>query len=302
MIRDAGHLSVALPSGLPGGYYLVRSELLALQQADKTPSDPQFYVGCAQICLDADRSATPAAGDTVDIPGYVSMADAGLTYDIWTVPLKLPYPLPGPAVFAPIANSDASEMGSHNQTIGLRSDDCVLENANWCGIELSPYSTEAGCWNASTNCWNQCSDCYASAPPTGSVNCPIWEAKCTAIQQACNAGDLGGPPNYMKQLTPPKDTIPLPAPMAVQTGGGSYLQVTTASATRPTVTNAGSSTSSSTAFTATPTLLSVDGSCGPGKTCQRSIFGNCCSSHGWCGSSADYCGAGCESAFGTCSS
>lgn len=49
--------------------------------------------------------------------------------------------------------------------------------------------------------------------------------------------------------------------------------------------------------------ISVDGSCGKGKTCQGSVFGNCCSGHGYCGSTADYCSAtgGCQSAFGSCS-
>ena len=47
LIPNDGHLSATVPSDLAPGYYLVRAELLALHQADKTPPDPQFYVGCA---------------------------------------------------------------------------------------------------------------------------------------------------------------------------------------------------------------------------------------------------------------
>ena len=51
LITNNGLLSVTVPSDLTGGYYIVRSELLALHQADKMPPNPQFYVGCAQIFL-----------------------------------------------------------------------------------------------------------------------------------------------------------------------------------------------------------------------------------------------------------
>ncbi|KAK8022208.1 peptidoglycan-N-acetylglucosamine deacetylase [Apiospora rasikravindrae] len=61
-------------------------------------------------------------------------------------------------------------------------------------------------------------------------------------------------------------------------------------------------TTTSTSPTATPTLIvSPDGACGTGVTCQGSSYGNCCSQNGWCGASIDYCGGGCQSQFGTCS-
>lgn len=40
MINDGGLLTVTLPPGLEGGYYLVRPELLALHNANK--GDPQY--------------------------------------------------------------------------------------------------------------------------------------------------------------------------------------------------------------------------------------------------------------------
>lgn len=299
LMPNNGRLSVQLPDGLEGGYYLVRPELLALQQADETPSDPQFYIGCAQIFLQSSGTGTPQ--DTVEIPGHVAEGQPSLVFDIWTVPMALPYPLPGPAIYAPTGDG-TTPLTTLQQTEGLKPADCVLENANWCGIELSPYNTADGCWNASTNCWGQCSECYNTSPPTGSVNCPIWEAKCTQIQQNCGAGDFSGPPDAMKALTPSFVTLSLPAPDAAQTGDGSYL---------PTSAVGSSLGSSATAYTtmpapqqsttpAQPLQMSVEGACGEGTTCQGSTFGDCCSSHGYCGSSAEYCGVGCQSAFGTC--
>ncbi|KAI1283460.1 glycosyl hydrolase family 61-domain-containing protein [Xylaria sp. FL0933] len=47
--------------------------------------------------------------------------------------------------------------------------------------------------------------------------------------------------------------------------------------------------------------ISPNGQCGAsGFTCLGSVYGNCCSSKGWCGSSLDYCSTGCQSQFGAC--
>ncbi|KAI1815877.1 carbohydrate esterase family 4 protein [Poronia punctata] len=48
-------------------------------------------------------------------------------------------------------------------------------------------------------------------------------------------------------------------------------------------------------------VVSTDGNCGNGVTCQGSRFGNCCSGNGYCGASVDYCGTNCNPNFGTCS-
>ncbi|KAI6327834.1 hypothetical protein MCOR34_000336 [Pyricularia oryzae] len=49
---------------------------------------------------------------------------------------------------------------------------------------------------------------------------------------------------------------------------------------------------------------SPDGTCGgnTGSTCAGSVFGNCCSSSGWCGNGDAYCGQGCQAGFGNCGS
>jgi chitinase len=51
--------------------------------------------------------------------------------------------------------------------------------------------------------------------------------------------------------------------------------------------------------------VSTDGLCGQasdpsGTTCEGSVFGDCCSEHGFCGATNVYCGTGCQAAFGTC--
>ncbi|GAB7346819.1 hypothetical protein MBLNU459_g1915t1 [Dothideomycetes sp. NU459] len=326
LITNNGHLSVAIPQGLQGGYYLVRPELLALHQADKIPSDPQFYPGCAQVYLESSGTSLPE--NTVEIPGYVEAGQPPVSFDIWTVPMALPYPMPGPDPYTPSSRTASKSVAQNTlaQTEGLWPAHCVLYNANWCGVELNEYNTDTGCWNASKACWAQCTTCYNEAPPTGSLNCPIWEAKCTAIDNACNALIYNGPPNYMKQLTPAVQSVSLPGIVAAQTGDGSYdlasassvdstttttsytlaiSPVSTASAsTSPALSSylatASASEVPATSANAADLSISTDGACGTGVTCQGSTFGNCCSSHGWCGQSSDYCDAGCNSQFGSC--
>ena len=302
LIDNDGHLSVSIPNGLAAGYYLVRPELLALQQADKTPADPQFYVGCAQIFLSSTGTSTPK--DTVEIPGYISFANnnAALTFSLYDQPMKLPYPMFGPPVYTASSSSKRSiSRRAMQQTQGLEPANCVLQNVNWCGIEIDSYSDETGCWDASTQCWDQATTCYNSSGPTGSKNCPTWETKCKGIQAACNAGNFNGPPDAGKVLTPPLETPDnLPAPSAYGGEDTTSVSSTSSSSSSSSVPVASPISSSSSSSSSTTSGTSTD-TCGSngGLTC---VQGSCCSSHGYCGTSDDYCGTGCQGGFGTCSS
>jgi hypothetical protein len=319
-LRDnQGHLSVSVPEGLQGGYYLVRPELLALHQADK--GDPQFYVGCAQVWLNSTGNQYPQS--TVSIPGYVDYNQPSTDFNIWNVPMALPYPIPGPAIYTPSSPSAAGNQKinaqqTQSQSEGLAPNDCIITNGNWDGIELAKYSDQDGCWNASTACWAQAKTCYATAPPTGNTGCKTWEAKCQNINNQCSAGNYNGPPDYMKNLNSLVKQISLPAPVSAQEGDGSYLPATAVKNKNNVATTLVTSAqvmvpqttvislplpSSSTSSANTNSLtISTEGSCGNGVTCQGSSFGICCSGHGYCGSTDEYCGTGCNSAFGTCGS
>ncbi|KAF4634120.1 hypothetical protein G7Y89_g3989 [Cudoniella acicularis] len=198
LMQNNSMLSAQIPDGLAGGYYLVRPELLSLHQSDKSPPNPQFYVGCAQIFLNSTSTSVPQ--ETVEIPGYVNISDPSVLFNIYTP--KFPYFTPGPPVYEPEVSNSAVVATANTQAEGLLPQNAILTNANWWGIELDSYSTSDGCWNASINCWDQAATCYSQAPPTGSKNCKIWEQKCTGIQTACNDNDFNGPPNQGKVLTP----------------------------------------------------------------------------------------------------
>lgn len=156
IIDNNGHLTVTVPDDLEPGAYLVRPELLALHQANKTPADPQFYVGCAQIFLTSGGSAKPK--DTVSIPGYVDMSHPAMTYNIW-VALKLPFPAFGPPTYSSKSSKrDLSARGTLTQTEGLEPAHCLIPNSNWCGCELPGFSDEAGCYEVCSRRGNDGSD------------------------------------------------------------------------------------------------------------------------------------------------
>ncbi|CZS88649.1 uncharacterized protein RAG0_00323 [Rhynchosporium agropyri] len=191
-----GLMSFSIPEDLAGGYYLVRPELLSLQDADKTPPNPQFYAGCAQVFLSSNATMVPS--ETVSIPGYVGIGDASVLFDVYNP--VWPYKEPGPGIYRPGESALIEVEPVEKQTEGLLPGDAYLTNANWWGMEVSSYGDEGGCWNASRNCYSQVDTCYKTAPPTGSKNCKVWEGRCSSIQTACDKGVFTGPPGYILPL------------------------------------------------------------------------------------------------------
>jgi hypothetical protein len=144
LINNGGFLSVDIPQGLVGGYYLVRPELLALHEVEDD-NNPQYYVGCAQIFLQSTGSQVSVS--TVAIPGAVHLGDPANGYNIYTEPLVLPYPLPGPPVTTFKSGGTGGQM---QQTEGLLPPGCICESgSNFFGFEVPDYNDEASCYNVS---------------------------------------------------------------------------------------------------------------------------------------------------------
>jgi len=142
-INKYGHFTVTIPSDLAGGYYLVRPELLSLHEAHQY-NYPQFYVGCAQVFLESSGSSVPK--DTVSIPGYVDMSKPAMTYDIYTTPLKLPFPSFSPPTYTGSSKRRVEERDTQVQTIGAKPAECEFQNNNFCGHKLAAYHDQAGCF------------------------------------------------------------------------------------------------------------------------------------------------------------
>ncbi|KAK7538435.1 glycosyl hydrolase family 61-domain-containing protein [Phyllosticta citribraziliensis] len=200
-----GKLSVNLPDGLEGGYYLARPEILALHAA---PQDPQFYTGCAQIFLNSDGNKKPDS--TVSIPGYVNWGDSSVTFDVYSSPLALPYDTPGPPVAKLVSNANAAvSKNTLTQTEGEVPAGCILEMAGFCAYEVAAYDNMTACYAAAKDCWAQQGDCWnyaESLPTSGSPWCDLLTDKCRGIDNACDAGKYYGPPDSGKDLTPSAST------------------------------------------------------------------------------------------------
>jgi hypothetical protein len=83
--------SVAIPSQIPAGEYLLRIEQLGIHNPG---SPPQFYVSCAQLKVTGGGSGTPSP--VVKIPGHVKSTDSGYTANIYNNFKS--YVVPGPKV------------------------------------------------------------------------------------------------------------------------------------------------------------------------------------------------------------
>lgn len=216
IIDNNGRLSVNLPKGLQGGDYLARPEILALHAAADPKPDPQTYTGCAQIFLESTGNLGP--DKTVSIPGALTYEQKGTTWNIYDSN-NADYPIPGPSVAKLVAKSNQASISSSSQSNGLKPEGCIVENANWCGKEVSSYSDQKGCWSAVDDCWAQSKVCWDTAPPTGGAGCEIWTTKCNELNDQCNGGNFNGPPNKGKVLTPQPKSIDVGQIMATVGGG-----------------------------------------------------------------------------------
>lgn len=325
IIESGGLLSANIPKGLQSGDYLIRTEILALHQADKTPADPQFYVGCAQTHLTSSGSDIPQ--NTVSIPGYVSMEKnpATLKYHVWDDNnLVLPFPAIGPPIYTGSGSSITkpnSKVAATNTNTTAPTEakrQCIMENGNWCGTLLPPFTDASTCATSSTNCRTQSESCYkiAALAAVGHANCTAWEEYCTAVDGACKSRAFPGP--ALDALKPAKGLASITPPAVL---GGNASPPSVSGSSPPSGSGSGSTSGSASAYGSAstaattapttapsqiplpPTMQSEIGSldeCGARNSSATCGRGLCCSSHGFCGSDADYCATGCQMAFGRC--
>jgi len=167
------------------------------------------------------------------------LGDPADSYNMYTIPLILPYPLPGPNVATFTSGGTGAQT---KQTEGLKPADCICESgSNFCGVEVPDYTDSDSCYNSSANCFDQAKTCYDTAPATGNKGCVIWEDKCDGIQSQCATGG-SGPPNKGKDLSIVHTTIAIPAAFgptvigsstvsgAAETGGAAETAAATAAA------------------------------------------------------------------------
>lgn len=95
LINQDDSWSVTIPKGIKAGQYLLRLDLLALQDTGY----PQFHPSCIYMNIASSGSSVPSASDLVVLPRIY--ADAGETIygDVWDGPVTT-WPTAGSAVVA----------------------------------------------------------------------------------------------------------------------------------------------------------------------------------------------------------
>jgi hypothetical protein len=248
LIDNNGRLSVELPKGLEGGYYLARPEVVALHNA--TNGAAQFYTGCAQIFLESTGTLVPESTVAIPGPDYVSAGQSSVKFNIY-MGNNADYQVPGPAVANFTQNTNLASTAQTQQTEGLVPSSCIAQSANWCGKEVASYTDETGCWASGEDCWTQGKACWAEAPATGGSVCKLWNDKCQAMNDACKAKEFNGPPNKGKSLTPKRETIAIG--LVIKPVGGGNID---AGAPAPKSSAAAQKSSAPPAFTSAPALAS----------------------------------------------
>ncbi|KAK5102630.1 hypothetical protein LTS08_003430 [Lithohypha guttulata] len=113
MNANNGLVTTNVPTYLAAGSYLIRSEVLALQNV----GEPQFYVGCAQVQLSGSGSAAPS--NTATIPGYIDMSTSAMNVNIYESFTFTEY---GPSVYGSGGSSgNATSKSSSGSSSGVNS-------------------------------------------------------------------------------------------------------------------------------------------------------------------------------------
>lgn len=204
MSDGGGLVSVNLPPGLVGGYYLVRPELLALHNANQ--GDPQYYISCAQVYIQSSGDLVPAR--TEPIPGYCRSGDATNTFNVYNGAPYSSFVPPGMAPVSLVNDGKSNDNGPMPE--GGRPENCILDVGSWCGLEVPQYHDQDSCWSSHQNCWDQGKGCWDGVFGVMQEHCKIWSGKCEGLKRKCEGGRWNGPQDSGKDLTPPRATINAP--------------------------------------------------------------------------------------------
>lgn len=176
VVVDDNHDSISVPEALKEGRYVIRAELLALPTGagKAAPTNPEFYVSCAQVVLSSDGIYLADDSDTVGVSDHHVAADSPLNEsNISTGPGF--HTLPDLTV----VNTDSSNLNRRHTTVPTPSSDTVLQPLGnsvvvvpmtisldgHCGHTISGLSTTCftshfgDCCNSLNFCGSSVDDC-----------------------------------------------------------------------------------------------------------------------------------------------
>ncbi|EPT02242.1 hypothetical protein FOMPIDRAFT_50104 [Fomitopsis schrenkii] len=108
LIMEGDNYNVTIPAGLAPGAYLLRNELIGLQNA-MAPGGAEFFPSCTQLRILGNGTEVPAPNSTVSFPGAYNDTDPGILFDAYTNP-DTPYVIPGPPLAMFVNMTDATNI------------------------------------------------------------------------------------------------------------------------------------------------------------------------------------------------
>ncbi|KAG8992684.1 hypothetical protein FRB94_011382 [Tulasnella sp. JGI-2019a] len=140
------------PTGVPAGEYLMRSEIIALHNA-QSAGGAEFYPACSQITVagSSNSALAPPASDEAKFPGGYGASDPGILINVYNPGLV--YTFPGP----PLAFTTTSTSASN----GTDSNSGAMSSATATATAANATSTDDG-----SDCENDGSDDNSTATTT----------------------------------------------------------------------------------------------------------------------------------------
>ncbi|KAI9503876.1 glycoside hydrolase, partial [Coemansia spiralis] len=99
LIANKGKLEVTIPRDIAPGNYLLRTEVIALHEANRVygadeSAGAELFPNCAQLAVYGTGTVHPSG---VNIPGIYDKTQPGLHYDLWGD--STTYEIPGPTLY-----------------------------------------------------------------------------------------------------------------------------------------------------------------------------------------------------------
>ncbi|KAJ2657898.1 hypothetical protein IWW48_004296 [Coemansia sp. RSA 1200] len=117
--RQNGKLDIEIPADIKQGGYLVRTEVIALHEAERQYGDDkdagaQYYPNCAQVYIIGNGTAEPKG---VAIPGVYEKSQPGIHFNLWNGYKS--YPIPGPELYTAGSIALSSEIEESSKADSL---------------------------------------------------------------------------------------------------------------------------------------------------------------------------------------
>ncbi|KAJ2486607.1 hypothetical protein IWW37_005559 [Coemansia sp. RSA 2050] len=121
VIANKGVWDVKIPNNIATGEYLMRTEIIALQSADKpygadSESGAEYFPNCAHIKIVGETSGTLIEPKGHAIPGIYDKDDKGITFNIFNKFSS--YPMPGPPLYNDKSQSSGKPIVSPQEGNG----------------------------------------------------------------------------------------------------------------------------------------------------------------------------------------